>query len=651
MSIHLRDLTHHFGENLVVNKVTLEIMDGELFVLLGGSGSGKSTILRLIAGLIEPDAGQIDLNGRDVTFLPPQARGTGFVFQNYSIFRHMTVFENIEFGLRIRKLPPAERRRRSEELLDLVGLAGLGTRYADQLSGGQQQRVALARALAYQPAVLLLDEPFGALDVKIRAQLRQSLKEIQRQLRVTTILVTHDQEEAFELADRIGVIDHGRIVEIGHPEDLYHRPRSEFAATFVGGGNVLVGREDGGAIRLGSIRLPFPQNAPAHDASAPVRVLFRPETVLVQATPFADDAATMGVAALGEGQVVERIFVGAFERIVLEMPGLRGARPLAPLPVYGQRSPRIEAVKPSQSAASDSAPEAQEDTFAPGKTFWVSLSSVHVLQPTGLKVLIYTGSEAREDSPDVQAATDFGCRLAQAARGPATLLTVVAAADEVASAQERLEALRQRLLPHIPRLETRVRRGASDAELLREVHENFYEVVVLGRSHADVALARFQAAGRGATHSPMLFQSDTPMLFVHAPRPSIERLLICTAAGEPGKSDVRFGGRVALRTQAQATVLHVRRPGATPEERTRVERHLRQAQASLETLGVTSQAKLEEGATPLDGILREAEAGDYDLIVIGAPAPRAPQQLFWSDLATQIINSTTRPVMVVPMVE
>jgi sulfate/thiosulfate transport system ATP-binding protein len=242
MSIVLSDLTKRFGDAHVVNHVSLEIGDGELFVLLGGSGSGKSTILRMIAGLADADSGRIEIHGKDVTGLPPQARGTGFVFQNYSIFRHMTASENVEFGLRIRKVDEEERRRRSEELLELVGLTGLGERYPSQLSGGQQQRVALARALAYNPEVLLLDEPFGALDVKIRTQLRESLKEIQRQLAVTTILVTHDQEEAFELADRIGLLDRGFLIEVGEPEQLYQKPRTEFAATFIGGGNVLVGR-------------------------------------------------------------------------------------------------------------------------------------------------------------------------------------------------------------------------------------------------------------------------------------------------------------------------------------------------------------------------------------------------------------------------
>src|SRR6185436_17529781 len=246
MSIVLEQITRIYGNQRVVDNVSLEVAEKELFVLLGSSGSGKSTLLRVIAGLTSPTSGRVLLHGKDVTALPPQERGTGFVFQNYSIFRHMTVAENIEFGLKIRKISRRERTTRSERLLDLVGLAGLGSRRASQLSGGQQQRVALARALIYEPSVLLLDEPFGALDVKIRSQLRRSLKEIQRRLGVTTILVTHDQEEAFELADRIGVLERGRLLEVGAGEDLYATPRSLFTATFLGAGTILVGRAQEG---------------------------------------------------------------------------------------------------------------------------------------------------------------------------------------------------------------------------------------------------------------------------------------------------------------------------------------------------------------------------------------------------------------------
>src|SRR6185436_16106279 len=251
MSIALENISRRFGNQWVVDNVSLEVADKELFVLLGSSGSGKSTILRMIAGLSEPTSGRVLLHGRDVTNLSPQKRNTGFVFQNYSIFRHMTVAENVEFGLRIRKAPKEDRARRREQLLELGGLSGLGARYAHQLSGGQQQRVALARALAYEPSVLLLDEPFGALDVKIRAQLRQNLLDIQRELKVTTILVTHDQDEAFELADRIGIIEAGKLLEVGAPSELYRRPKTRFTATFLGVANLLPGERNGTHVYVG----------------------------------------------------------------------------------------------------------------------------------------------------------------------------------------------------------------------------------------------------------------------------------------------------------------------------------------------------------------------------------------------------------------
>src|SRR5262245_30708388 len=212
MSIVLEQLGKRYEGHPVVNNVSLEIADGEFFVLLGPSGSGKSTILRMIAGLTAIDQGRVLLRGRDVGALPPQQRGVGFVFQHYALFRHMSVADNVEFGLRIRRAPAAERRRRRDELLELVGLAGLGARMPRQLSGGQQQRVALARALAYQPEVLLLDEPFGALDAKIRVDLRRTVRDVQRELKVSTVFVTHAQEEAFELADRVGVMNFGRLL-------------------------------------------------------------------------------------------------------------------------------------------------------------------------------------------------------------------------------------------------------------------------------------------------------------------------------------------------------------------------------------------------------------------------------------------------------
>ena len=240
MSIVLEHLTKSYGGLSVVRDVSLEIGDGELCVFLGPSGSGKSTILRIVAGLTDSDSGRVLLHGRDVTRVPPQKRGVGFVFQHYALFRHMTIAENVEFALRVRRVAPAERAQRRDELLEMVGLGGYGTRRPDQLSGGQQQRVALARALAHRPEVLLLDEPFGALDARIRAEIRSTVRRIQRELGVTMIFVTHDQEEAFELADRIAVLNHGRLLERGSPRELYLHPSTEFTATFLGTANLVV---------------------------------------------------------------------------------------------------------------------------------------------------------------------------------------------------------------------------------------------------------------------------------------------------------------------------------------------------------------------------------------------------------------------------
>jgi len=260
MSILLEQLTKRYDGHPVVNNVSLEVGDGEFFVLLGSSGSGKTTILSLIAGLTGVDQGRVLLHGRDVTYLPTQQRKVGFVFQNYALFESMDVAENVEFGLRIRKVPGAARHQRRDELLELVGLAGLGSRMPRQLSGGQQQRVALARALAYQPDVLLLDEPLGALDAKIRAELRRNLKSIQRTLGIATILVTHDQEEAFDLGDRIGVMSFGRLLEIGTPDELYQKPQTEFVASFLGSGNLLLGKISSRGVQLGSLQFPFTQD-------------------------------------------------------------------------------------------------------------------------------------------------------------------------------------------------------------------------------------------------------------------------------------------------------------------------------------------------------------------------------------------------------
>ena len=234
MSILVRNATRRFGDFTALDDVSVEIPSGSLTALLGPSGSGKSTLLRVIAGLERPNAGSVEIDGRDATNLAPQRRGVGFVFQHYAAFKHMTVRENVAFGLKVARRPKAEIRARVEELLELVQLPGLADRYPSQLSGGQRQRMALARSLAVQPSVLLLDEPFGALDARVRKELRAWLRHLHDEVHVTTVFVTHDQEEAMEVADRIVVMNHGRVEQVGGPRDLYEHPSNAFVMGFVG---------------------------------------------------------------------------------------------------------------------------------------------------------------------------------------------------------------------------------------------------------------------------------------------------------------------------------------------------------------------------------------------------------------------------------
>jgi sulfate transport system ATP-binding protein len=229
-----RDVVKRFGDFTALDGVSLAVPAGALTALLGPSGSGKSTLLRVIAGLETPDAGSVEIDGRDATRLSPQKRGVGFVFQHYAAFKHMTVRENVAFGLQVRKRPKPEIRARVDELLALVHLEAFGDRYPAQLSGGQRQRMALARALAVEPSVLLLDEPFGALDARVRKSLRQWLRRLHDEVHVTTVFVTHDQEEAMDVADEIVVMNEGRIEQVGAPRALYEEPATEFVMSFVG---------------------------------------------------------------------------------------------------------------------------------------------------------------------------------------------------------------------------------------------------------------------------------------------------------------------------------------------------------------------------------------------------------------------------------
>jgi sulfate transport system ATP-binding protein len=265
MTISIRSVEKKYGRYPALNHVDLEIADGELVALLGPSGSGKTTLLRTIAGLEFPDEGQVLFEGEDVTFASAAARRVGFVFQQYALFKHMTVAKNIAFGLDVRKgkdkPTKVEIARRVDELLKLVELDGLGKRYPSQLSGGQRQRVALSRALAVQPSVLLLDEPFGALDATVRKSLRKELRRVHDATGVTTIFVTHDQEEALELADRVAILNAGKIEQIGTPDEVHDHPATPFVCGFVGDANRFEGTVSNGRFTAGPVVIPAPETA------------------------------------------------------------------------------------------------------------------------------------------------------------------------------------------------------------------------------------------------------------------------------------------------------------------------------------------------------------------------------------------------------
>ncbi|WP_298375592.1 sulfate ABC transporter ATP-binding protein [Azospirillum sp.] len=311
MAIQVSGITKQFGSYRALDSVDLEVRSGELLALLGPSGSGKTTLLRIMAGLESPDAGSLQLNGEEALGLKPRDRQVGFVFQHYALFRHMTVFDNVAFGLKVRprdqRLPNAEIKRRVSELLELVQLGHFADRYPAQLSGGQRQRVALARALAIEPKVLLLDEPFGALDAKVRKELRRWLRKLHDEIHITSVFVTHDQEEALELADRVVVMSQGRIEQIGSPADVYDNPASAFVYEFLGQVNRFDCTVDGGLAHIGNGALAIPTDGDVRGAAI---AYVRPHDLAV--TP----------AVGGPGRVSGIHVVGPDARVEIELGGL-----------------------------------------------------------------------------------------------------------------------------------------------------------------------------------------------------------------------------------------------------------------------------------------------------------------------------------------
>lgn len=629
MSIVLQNLHKQYGAHAVVDHVSLEIHDGEMLVLLGPSGSGKSTILRIIAGLVPADQGTVWLHGRDVTNLSPQERNTGFVFQNYSLFRHMTVADNIEFGLTARKVPKPQRAAKRDELLALVGLGGLGGRYPKQLSGGQQQRVAVARALAFEPSVLLLDEPFGALDVKIRSQLRLALKEIQQRVKITTILVTHDQEEAFELADRIGVIDRGKLLEVGAPTALYRSPQQEFVATFLGGANLLAGQVKDGRVNLGALDLSEAASYTTVDPEGRLEVLFRPEDLTL-----ATERADLTFPVLGQGLVEEVLFLGTMQRLRLRLQPLPNTWRLPAefgetgLPIQVARIPRSDG----------------HLDFQVGQQVWVGINNFHILPRIPMRVVI-----GLDEHSHLEELLNYGTMLARATSGP---LTLVAVAEDKSDAEQLCAAAREMLEPQVEGVTYLARTGRAVEEVLRHVRAGSFDLLL-------VVEPRKPSLRTDGNFRELIRRSSIPTLIVKGERPSIRRILFCTAGGEPGKRDIIFGGRLARRTGAATTLLYVSPvvtatgvgvlPSAARQpalSRPWISSHLEEGALTLRNQGIHVEIKERQGAV-VEEILKEAKEGDHDLIVVGRHLEGSAARFGGSDLATEVMQRAGCPVLVV----
>ncbi len=309
IEVRLENLSRRYSGVTALDDLNLTMAPGELVALLGPSGCGKTTALRLVAGLEDADGGRVVIGGQDVTNVPANKREIGMVFQAYSLFPHMTAMQNVEFGMQLHEVGPAERRKRAGDMLDLVGLSAHVNKYANQMSGGQQQRVALARALAIEPKVLLLDEPLSALDARVRARLRDEIRRVQLEVGTTTLFVTHDQEEALAIADRVGVMNAGHIEQLGPPTAIYSRPATPFVAEFVGLTNRLAGVVKGGEVEVRGMRLPLVE---PDSTDGPAIALVRPEAVSVAADGDMSQSPLVG-------SVISTVFLGATSRVTVDL--------------------------------------------------------------------------------------------------------------------------------------------------------------------------------------------------------------------------------------------------------------------------------------------------------------------------------------------
>jgi len=563
MSIELDQVTKRYQGVPVVNDVSIEVAEGEFLVLLGPSGSGKSTLLRAIAGLTEIDRGRVSLHGRDVTHVAAREREVGFVFQHYALFRHMTIGENIEFALRVRRARASERRARRQELLRLVALEGMDDRLPAQLSGGQQQRIAVARALAHRPKVLLMDEPFGALDAKIREELRRTIRQIQRELGISTILVTHDQEEAFALADRIGVMHQGRLLECGNPDDLYTRPATRFVSTFLGAANLLLAYRSKDGIRFAPPGNPTPATSPVQE----IVTVLRPEEV-----ELAADRPHVRSTFVGHARVEEVLFGGAVERLRVRMLDRGAMASAVPTPTSAPASEDGTLIEVTRTL-----PEKRQLPVTPGQRVALGARRIHVL-PTPIS------------SFSAFAATEEDCaRLAGA---------------------PLLRSLSTRMLTRINhRVEPAIGQPANGKP---------------PRAIAPPGVAAVESGPGGAARVEWLLRHGAmQVLCVDPERPIPERVVIHVVSDAALRPTLAVASSLLRNLPAEASFLDIQPPELPEAERPAQLRHLLDARseaAAVHGFDVRTELRFGDSVTELG---KELAAEDTALLIVGLPVASA----------------------------
>jgi ABC-type Fe3+/spermidine/putrescine transport system ATPase subunit len=371
----VRGVSKRFKKARVLTDINFDVAEGESLVLLGASGSGKTTILRIIAGLEQPETGRVILHGKDVTDLPARERGVGVIFQAYALFPRMTVEKNIGYGLKIRGRPRNERKQAVNDLLQLVKLEEHRKKYPWQLSGGQQQRVAIARTLAYKPEVLLFDEPFGALDAQTRVHLRREIRALLRKVKVPSVFITHDQEEALELGDRIAVLNDGSLEQIGTPDEVYNHPATEYVATFLGAANLLLGVVTGDCVEIGAARLPAANEIQRFREGQSVKLVFRPEDVCLSPDARLPDSCRR----LANGVIEEINFIGSYERLNIRLDLTHRQQADTETPLYDVTINTPDRMRGVPIMATRPKPEATATRYQAGDRVAVGLTSFSLL--------------------------------------------------------------------------------------------------------------------------------------------------------------------------------------------------------------------------------------------------------------------------------